>query len=509
MKFFKILFSKYVPVGFVLLLQIVLFFLFLYGFEEFFPAFQVLSIIAAVLIFLKVVNKKETPEYKIPWLFLILVLPLFGVMLYLMFANQRIRPKDAKIINQIQNEIEKYTHPTSTEKTKIEDYLGDKAGLSTYLVSTSHTFGSLGNEVKYFGVGEEFWEDYLTELRKAKKFIFMEYFIIESGQMWDSIHEILLEKVQAGVEVRVLYDDMGALGRLKDNYHRTLRKEGILCYKFSRLTPKLTARYNNRDHRKITVIDGKVGYTGGINIGDDYINITNHFGHWKDTAIRINGAAVDNLTAMFLTMYDFTAKQLSDYAKYFPTHKPRNDKIGFVHPFGSGPTPYYKEQVGENNYINMINSAKNYVYITTPYLIIDHNLTTALRNAAKRGVDVRIITPHIPDKKIVFTLTRSSYAFLIDAGVKIYEYTPGFIHAKMCLVDDDLGYIGSINLDYRSLTHHYECGALLVKCACLKDMKMDFHHTFNASQLISPYTFQISTLSRFTATILQLFATMF
>ncbi len=509
MKFFNVLFSKYIPLGLLLLLQIVLFFLILFEFEEYFPAFQTLCVIAAVLIFFKVVNKKETPEYKIPWLVLILVLPLFGITLYLLFANQKIRPRDAKKLNQLSNEMSQFTHITEKEKNEIANFLGENLSLSTYLTTTSHSYGALGNDVRYFSVGEEFWEDYLEELKKAKKFIFLEYFIIETGKMWDSIHEILLEKVAEGVEVKVLYDDVGVFGKLKDSYHRKLRKEGIECYKFAKITALLSAKYNNRDHRKITVIDGKVAYTGGINISDDYVNLTNRLGHWKDTAIKIKGSAVNTMTRMFLTMFDITSKKNRDYKKYFPTHAEGSEKRGFIHPFGSGPTPYYREQIGENNYINMINSAKKYVWITTPYLIIDHNLTTALRNAAQRGVDVRIITPHTPDKKIVFMLTRSNYANLIEAGVKIYEYMPGFIHAKMCLVDDTIAYIGSINLDYRSLTHHYECGALLIKCPCLEDMKMDLINTLNASQQVTSANFHLNGFARLVAYSLQLVSTMF
>ena len=508
MKFFKVLFSKYIPIGLVLLLQILFFIVFLYEFDELFPAFQILSSIAAVLIFLKIVNKREPPEYKIPWLFLILVLPLFGIVMYFIFTNQRIRKKDSVRMVKALKEMSSYVRPDENMKNKTANFLGNYSDLSNYLTNTSKTYGSLGNDLKYFSVGEDFWADYLEELKKAKKFIFMEYFIIETGKMWDSIHEVLLEKVKEGVEVRILYDDVGVFGKLRDSYHRKLRKEGIICYKFAKLTPLISAKYNNRDHRKITVIDGKVAYTGGINISDDYVNLTNRLGHWKDTAMKIKGPAVNTMTMMFLTMFDTASKKNSEYEKYFVTHKENNEKKGFVQPFGCGPRPYYKEQVGENNYINMINSAKNYIYITTPYLIIDHNLATSLRNAALRGVDVRIITPQIPDKKIVFSLTRSNYSYLMEAGVKIYEYVPGFIHAKMCVCDDEYGYIGSINLDYRSLTHHYECGLLLVKCPCLIDMKMDILNTFNASQEITK-KFYINIFSRLTATLLQLFSTIF
>ena len=298
------------------------------------------------------------------------------------------------------------------------------------------------------------------------------------------------------------------MSMLSGRYYKKLRKEGIKCYKFNKFKPVLSGIYNNRDHRKITVIDGKVGFTGGINLGDEYVKINDRLGHWKDTGIRIKGSAVNNLTVMFLHSFDMTAKTLSDYEKYFVKDAEKFAGGGYIHPFGDGPKPYYAEQVGENNYINMINSAKRSVYFTTPYLIIDYNMAMALRNAASRGIDVRIITPHIPDKKIIFNMTRSNYHFLLEKGVRIYEYTPGFIHAKMCAVDDDMAFVGTINLDYRSLTHHYECGAVLYKAPCVKEIKEDIEATFAISQEITEENLRLRKFTRFVNAVLQVFAPM-
>lgn len=362
-----------------------------------------------------------------------------------------------------------------------------------------------------------FLKDLLIELKRAKKFIFMEYFIIKPGMMWDSIHEVLIDKVKENVDVRIIYDDIGSLGYLESDYYKKLQKEGIKCYKFNPFYPILSGIYNNRDHRKITIIDGKIAYTGGINIGDEYINLKSPYGHWKDSAIKLNGPAVNNLTKMFLEMYNSISKNEEDIEKYIKLNIEENNNnldnintdYGFVHPFGDGPKPIYKEQIAENNFINMINNAKKYVYITTPYLIIDYNLTTSLRSAALKGVDVRIITPHIPDKKIIFNLTRSSYKYLLEAGVKIYEYTPGFIHQKSLIVDDNLAFVGTVNFDYRSLVHHYECGVILYNTDSIKDIYIDIKNIIDESQEITLSNFKMRKIDKLISIILFIFSPLF
>ena len=263
------------------------------------------------------------------------------------------------------------------------------------------------------------------------------------------------------------------------DFDKKLIKLGIKCIKFNKYYPIVSVVYNNRDHRKIAVIDGYIGYTGGINIADEYNNIIEKHGYWKDNGVRLYGEAVANLTLMFLKTYNIYSGEKSNYNDFMP-HKYHQDKFngdGFIQPFGDGPAPIYENYVGENVYLNIINQATKYVYITTPYLIVDHLLMNALENAAKRGVDVKIITPGIPDKKIVNLLTRDSYNDLIKSGVKIYEYQPGFIHAKTVISDDDIAVVGTINFDYRSLVHHFECGCYMVKCDCIKDIKNDFQET--------------------------------
>lgn len=504
MKLLKLLFSKILVVFLLFLVQLLLIFTAVAILENF-PAFQLVSIFIALLIFFHIVNKKEPPEFKIPWLVLLFTLPFFTIMVYILFANVKVSKKNAARLRSIHAETQKYAGKSSEEACR--EVLGDHFGIESYLAKNGFLHGHTNNRVTYYQVGEAFWRDLLIELEKAEKYIFMEYFIVHEGTMWESIRELLVRKAAQGVEVRLIYDDIGSAGAIKHGFAKKLRKEGVNCRAFNPFRPVISGIHNHRDHRKITVIDGKVAFTGGVNIGDEYVNEQVRFGHWKDTAIKIEGSAVDNLLALFLEVFDMTAKTASrDYGKYFVAEHESFEGGGYIHPFGDGPKPFYAEQVGENNYINLINAAKRYCYITTPYLILDYNLTAALRNAAFRGVDVRIITPHIPDKKLVFNITRSNYDYLLGAGVKIYEYTPGFIHAKMLIADDELAFVGTINLDYRSLVHHYECGAVMCKTPCIADLKADFGQTLSISQEITQENFRMGKAASLCNAVLNMFS---
>lgn len=469
----------------LLFLQVALIVVFFYLLNVYFAPFIIIELIIAFLVVLYIINKDDLPEFKVPWLILILTIPLLGVTCYLLFANPRLTKKQNKQLNAIYERTKLYVTPTETQTERLKTEYPDFYGIDRYLNKNSFLCGRFDSRVTYFKCGEEFFPDLLEQLEKAEKFIFMEYFILAEGKIWNDIHAILKRKVSQGVEVRILYDDIGTSGLQKTEYYRTLRKEGIKCHKFHSFHPFVSGVYNYRDHRKITVIDGKVGYTGGINVGDEYANLIQKFGYWKDTAVKLEGPAVANLSVMFLQLYDLTAKDISDYPKYLDCEYERFDDGGYVFPFGDGPKPHYKALVGENNFINMINAAKKYVYITTPYLICDYNLTNAIKNAAYRGVDVRIIVPHVPDKKIIFNITRSKFPSLMKAGVKVYEYTPGFIHAKSVIVDDEIAFVGTINFDYRSLVHHFECGVVMYKTPCIKDIKEDLEHSIAISSLVT------------------------
>ncbi|MBQ3014202.1 MAG: cardiolipin synthase, partial [Clostridia bacterium] len=337
---------------------------------------------------------------------------------------------------------------------------------------------------------------------------FLEYFIIEEGKFWNSILEILKRKAAEGVTVRVLYDDIGCMSTLPGDYAKTLRSYGIEELPFSRLRGNADSEFNNRSHRKILVIDGKIGYTGGVNIADEYINEVVRFGHWKDTAIRLEGEAVWELTRLFLTDYGINAKALPTTAhELYPLQRERNAD-GYLIPFGDGPKPLYHRRVGKSVIQNMLNSATRYMYMTTPYLIIDNDLCASIESAALRGVDVRIIVPHIPDKKLVFGITRSFYKRLMDAGVRIYEYEPGFIHAKSYVADDCYAMIGTINLDYRSLVHHFENGVWMYRCDSIRDLKADIEDTLKRSIEIAPEMLKTNLLTRLIRSVVRIFAPM-
>lgn len=507
MKILRLLFSKWGLSLLLILIQVGIVVTAVILGYEYIALFAFLADVAAVVIFLLIVNKNQNTDFKIPWLFLLLAIPLFGIVFYVMFAQNRMRKKDHRTFEQIRDKILPYLDDAPTQ-SEFEAYLGDKMSYETYLQSTSYSIGQLGNDVKYYPVGEKMWLDMIEALKGAKDFILMEYFIVDPGKMWDTLHEILKQKAAEGVKIHFLYDDLGTMTMLRSGYYKILRQEGIDAHKFNPFRPIVSNIYNNRDHRKIMVVDGKIGFTGGINLGDEYINENHRLGHWKDTGIRIEGPAVNSLMTHFFLNFGQASHQVLDYGRYYINKPERRENGGYVHFFGAGPTPAYMEAPGEGNYINMINSAKKTFWITTPYLIIDYRFTMAIRDAAMRGVDVRIVTPHIPDKKAVFCMTRSSYKYLRKAGVKIYEYTPGFIHAKMAVVDGEVAVVGTINMDFRSLTHHYECAALLYRDPCIKDIVEDFHNIFEVSQYIDD-TFKLSLGAKLVNCVLAVFRALF
>ena len=503
----KKLFSRTFLTILIFLIEFVLIIVGITLLESYYIPVSIVGRILAVFIILHIIYKKENPEYKLPWLFLIALLPLFGVVIYAFFGNERMMKRSFlryKSAYEKINETYKLL-PNENEDKEINGFLKEKYGIEKYIENSAHMKGYIGSKVDYYGEGALFFDALIKDLKSAKSFIFMEYFILSKGYMWDTIHGILLEKVKQGVEVRILYDDMGTLGTLKPSFCRKLNKEGIKTRKFNKIYPIIAVVFNNRDHRKITVIDGKIGYTGGLNIADEYINKEERFGHWKDTAIRIEGGAVNNLTSLFLMDYDISSKTPCDYTKYFANDEDAFENTGYVVPFGDGPRPFYKNLIGQENYLKLIRSAKKYIWISTPYLIIDYALRTALQSAAQSGIDVRLILPGVPDKKIIYNLSRSNYQSLLGSGVKIYEYSPGFIHAKMAVVDDELAFVGTINLDYRSLVHHFECGATMYKCPCIKDIKDDFEKTFEECRVV-PENFNQRFITKIFNSVLSLFS---
>ena len=352
---------------------------------------------------------------------------------------------------------------------------------ANYICNLSGAAVWRNTEVEYFPLGEQAFQRILEGVRLAKRFVLLEYFIIEEGEMWNEMLQLLLQKVSEGVKVRLMYDDLGSMQKVSAKYDRVLREAGIATAAFNHMHANLNPRLNYRDHRKILVIDGDVGFTGGINFADEYINRKIRFGHWKDTAVMLKGDAVWNLTLMFMQLWVFTTNEEIDLTEFTPRRQYQTD--GFVQPFGDSPLD--NENIAENAYIQIINNAKRYVWITTPYLIIDTQMSTALCIAAQSGVDVRIITPNFPDKWYVHPVTRSNYSILLKAGVKIYEYTPGFIHAKMFVSDDEVSIVGTTNMDYRSFYLHFECGVAFYRSSVIDSVRDDIIHTLEVCKEIT------------------------
>jgi len=485
---------------------------------EWFMLFQIISTFLGLVIFFRINNRKEHAEFKLPWTIVLLLFPILGSIVYFFYYNPKMNNKTSRYMTGLFyrgiKKVEGVPMPTGDPDGKYEN----SYGISQSLFKETSFYGAYGNRVTYFGTGEEFFMDLKERLKEAKEFIFMQFFIITPSAMWNEIEEILLEKVKAGVEVRVMYDDVGSL-RTPGAFRKRLNKLGISCIKFNPLTLFNFGRYDNRDHRKIVIIDGKTGYTGGSNIADEYINLKPRFGRWKDSTVRIEGSTVKVLTFNFLLMNDVMRRidpdyrkssgygKTSDYKKYLCVDTETFDDGGYVQPFVDGPRPFYEDNIAENNFLNLINSAKKRLYIATPYLIPDFSLLSALTLAASRGVDVRVVTPHIPDKKMIFRVTRSHYKYLHDGGVKIYEFTPGFIHSKQWLSDDN-AFIGTVNFDYRSLVHHFECGVNLYDTPCIKDIEKDFEEIFAVSERIDPSKLKQNIFSKIITSVVNLFSPM-
>ena len=409
----------------------------------------------SILIVLYLVRKDENSAYKIGWIVLIGVLPLLGGALYLAFGNKA----PAKRLRERMQKVEQaHTADLAPQEGQTDTLELSCKNMSRYVERYGPYPAWKNTAAEYFPCGEAMYPKLLADLEQAEKFIFLEFFIVKTGKMWDGVEAILKRKAAEGVDVRLIYDDFGSLLGLPTDFVIRMEKNRIHCIPFNPVVPLVSLVMNHRDHRKIVVIDGNVAYTGGVNLADEYINAEHRFGYWKDAAIRLEGAAVWNFTVMFLNCWNAFRPLETDYAPYAPTRLPKQQD-GIVQPYSDSPLD--EEPLAETVYLNILSQAKRYVYIYTPYLAVGEEMLDALKNAAKRGVDVRLVLPGIPDKKLVFRLSRSYYVPLIRAGVRIYEYTPGFLHAKCYVSDDRVAVVGSINMDYRSLFLHFECGALL------------------------------------------------
>lgn len=487
-KVLKVLLSRMALIILLLLVQIAAVILLSLKLSKTYLYFYSFLEFLSVLVVFYITSQQTNPSHKLAWIILIFLFPIFGGVLYVLLKTSGANKKFRKSIHESNNKTLSHLNTKNEALDLLKRQGGSIAAQSQYIANAG--FPVYKNTLtQYFNSGEEFFVSLIEELKKAEKFIFIEFFIIHEGLMWNTVLSILEQKVKEGVDVRVMYDDAGCLTRLPYKYYETLRKKGIKCFVFNPFTPIIEIRMNHRDHRKIIVIDGYIGYTGGINLSDEYINAREKYGYWKDAAILVKGEAVWNMTIMFLQLWAYISKtaksSTEDYNKFRPDSRIFGpfESDGYVQPFGD--SPIGSEAVGESVYLNMISRAKKYVYIFTPYLIIDHKMINTLILAAKSGVDIRIVTPHIPDKWYVFLVTKSYYSVLIEHGVKIYEYSPGFLHSKAFLCDDELAVIGSINLDYRSLYFHFECGIFLYKTRSIKEIKDDFLKTFKVCRKIT------------------------
>ncbi len=482
-KVLNLLFSRLFIVGTLLFLQLLWLCALLLGLSRFSGyvgiAFHVMSYFVVVYI----QNRSYNSSLKTAWIILVLIFPLFGVFAYLLFGD---KAPGQKMNDKIKKSRALFSPFLNGENSP----LSPTHGISPQVLGTFHYLKNVGKfplynntETRFFPIGEEMFETLINDLLKAEKYIFLEYFIIDYGKLWGEILKILAKKAKSGVEVRVMYDDMGSIRLLPLDFPKKMAKLGIKTLAFNRFRPVLSSVLNYRDHRKIAIIDGYIAYCGGTNIADEYINEKEKHGHWKDTAMRLCGVAASGFTRMFLEMWNAFCHEPDDIIKYC-TKAPQSDIKSpyLVQPFCDSPLD--EECIALNVYTSIISCAAKYLYIYTPYLIISNEVSQSLSLAAKKGVDVRIITPHKPDNRLVHRFTRSNYLPLLEGGVKIYEYTPGFLHAKNFVSDDEIAVVGSINLDFRSLNMHFECGVLTDDLSLICDMKKDFLNTVSLSREI-------------------------
>lgn len=497
--------SRMLLAGIGVLLQVLWIFWLALKLNDYSTAIQVCTSVLTFLITLRIYGLHINSAYKISWIILILLFPIFGLTIYLLFGRSGAVSVMRRRFGENMTMLRRYHAPILQQRRALPypdritrnhaRYLQDRAGYPAYD----------NTDVTFYGDTCEALEAQKTALRSAEKFIFMEYHAIEDASAWQELEDILAERAAHGVEVRVFYDDVGSIGFINSKFVKKLAGRGIQCRRFNPVIPILNVFMNNRDHRKITVVDGRVGFTGGYNLAEEYFNRTHPYGQWKDSGIRLEGDAVRGLTLIFLELWGATQKAAPEVERYLPDVPYTARENAVVLPYADNPLD--DEATGENVYLNMIRSAKDYVYITTPYLILSDEMQRTLRLAASSGVDVRIITPGIPDKKLIFSVTRSYYAQLAAGGVQIYEYTPGFIHAKQFVADDKAAAVGTINLDYRSLYLHFENGCWFCGCQAVQDVRADFEALFPQCENVTPqYSGQRSLALRGVQCVFRLFS---
>ena len=480
------IFSRFGLILFLLFIQVRFLFDIFLWFEDFLPHVMGGSVLFTFLMVVYLLNSRLNPTAKITWLIVIMLLPVFGVLLFLYTQSNIGHRALKKWVNDVIAESKScIVQETGVMERFTRENCG-AASLARYIQRSGCYPVYEKTAATYVPSGEEKFREMLVQLEAAEHFIFMEYFIVDEGVMWGTILEILVKKAAAGVDVRVMYDGTCEFSLLPHDYPKRLRALSIKCKMFAPVAPFISTHYNYRDHRKILVIDGHTAFNGGVNLADEYINQKERFGHWKDTAVMLQGEAVKSFTLMFLQMWDMDKKE-KEYARFlsYPVN-PRENAKGWVIPYGD--CPLDNDKVGERVYMDILNRAVSYVHIMSPYLILDGETETALKFAAERGVEVVLLLPGIPDKEVPYALAKTHYPSLLASGIQIYEYTPGFVHAKVFVSDDREAVVGTINLDYRSLYHHFECATYLYKAGCIPQIEDDFQATLAKCRQVTKET---------------------
>ena len=505
----KFLFSRLVLFGLILLFQLALYVLFILWLNSYVHLLLGSNVLIIFIFMIILANSNGKNEFKIAWLVPVSIFPIFGVAMYLLYHTNGGGKKTKKRLLYLKKKTESFLPDKSTYSQKIEKYPEIK-GITNFLINSDNFYPSYDSKVTYFKNGETFFSEFIAHLEQAKKFIFIEFFIIELDESWEEILSVLERKVAEGVEVRVLYDAIGSVMASSKFYVDYLKSKGIKAQVFLPLFPVFSTQQNNRDHRKIVVIDGKVGYTGGLNVSNEYFNKEQkRFNYWKDNAIRIEGSAIRTFVLMFLQTWNISKKKSDNFQYYIESCDTSNTdekESGVIIPYGDD--AYNNQDLAENIYLHILDNAKEYVHITTPYVLIDNQLSETLIFAANRGVDVSIIVPAVPDHFVTFCMGRVFIKKLIDNGVKVYEYKKGFIHAKTFVSDDKIATIGSVNLDYRSLYHHFECGALLYDKPCINDIKKDLQEVidFDCKEFTQQSYKEVPWYGRFLGRVFKVFA---
>jgi cardiolipin synthase len=508
-KFWRVVFSRKIAIFLLLLLQLLIVAAALVFLQRYTGAVYFVMTVIGYIAAIRIISGNDNPAYKLSWIIPVLLIPIFGTAFYLFYKSQAGVRKLKKNASGVKVAAAPLLPQDENVTLEIEGLSSAFAGLCRYL----RTYGGFpvykNDTAEFCSSGEEFYAAFCEDLKKAERFILIEFFIVDRGEMWGTVLEILREKIAAGVEVKLMYDGMGSQMIIPSGYDRKLREMGLECRVFNPLRPLVSTIQNNRDHRKIAVIDGRVAYTGGVNLADEYINKKELYGHWKDTAVRITGEAVWSFTVMFFELWSIASMNpfkaakiesdpavLMNFAQDYHAENVSDDppESGFVLPFSDSPID--DERVAELVFIDIISRAVKYVYVSTPYLVIDNEMFETLSYAAKRGVDVRILTPAVQDKPYMQLLGRAYYKSLLANGVKIYEYTPGFNHAKIIVCDDLIAEVGSVNFDFRSLYLHYECAAILYMCPAINRIKQDMTDTFALSKPITMDTIKGYSIPR-------------